>query len=94
MGNRFLNVDFVAFLKVRHKTNGSHLLIYTKWKILVDDGEGVPALGDVCLGFLLADGSDDLVGDFFDGHHPEETFTFCHCCIGKAGTDVGDCQGP
>ena len=66
MGNCFLSVDFVTFLKVRHKTNGSHLLIYAKWKILVDDGKGVPALGDVCLGFLLADGSDDLTGDFFD----------------------------
>ena len=50
----------------------------------------MPALGDVCLGFLLADGGDNLTGDLFDGHHPEESFAFCHCCIDKAGADVGD----
>ena len=90
MGNRFLSGDFVTFLKVRHKVIGSHLLIYAIRKILVDDGEDVPALGDVCLGFLLADGGDNLTGDLFDGHHPEESFAFCHCCIDKAGADVGD----
>ena len=70
--------------------NGSHLLIYTIRKILVDDGKDVPTLGDVCLGFLLADGGDDLAGDLFDGHHPEESFAFCHCRIDKAGADVSD----
>ena len=70
--------------------NGSHLLIYAIRKILVDDSKDVPALGDVCLGFLLADGGDNLTGDLFDGHHPEESFAFRHCCIDKAGADVGD----
>ena len=36
MGNCYLSVDFVSFLKFRHKVNGSHLLIYAKRKILVD----------------------------------------------------------
>ena len=57
-----------------------------EWKILIDDGEEMPSLGDVCLGFLLADGGDNLTGDLFDGHHPKQTFAFGHCCIDKAGT--------
>ena len=50
----------------------------------------VPALGDVCLGLLFADGSNDLIGYLFDGHHPEEPFAFRHCGIDKAWADVGD----
>ena len=41
--------------------NGSHLLINAKRKIFVDDGEDVPTLGDVYLGLLLANSSDDLM---------------------------------
>ena len=50
----------------------------------------MPTLGDVYLGFLLANSGNDLVGNFIDGHHPEESFAFRHCCIDKAGADVGD----
>ena len=42
----------------------------------------MPALGDVCLGFLLADGGDNLTGDLFDGHHPEESFAFRQLAVG------------
>ena len=70
--------------------NGSHLLIYAKRKILIDDGEDVPTLGDVCLRFLLANSSDDLMGNLLDRHHPKQSFAFGHCCIDKAGADVGD----
>lgn len=70
--------------------NGSHLLINAKRKTFVDDGEDVPTLGDVYLGLLLADGGDNLTGHLLDGHHPEETFAFGHCCIDEARADVGD----
>ena len=42
----------------------------------------MPSFGDVCLGFLLADGGDNLTGDLFDGHHPEESFAFRQLAVG------------
>ena len=56
-----------------------------EWKILIDDGEEMPSLGDVCFGLLLANSCDDLIGYLLDRHHPKQTFAFCHCCIDKAG---------
>ena len=70
--------------------NGSHLLINAKRKIFVDDGEDVPTLGDVYLGLLLADGSNDLACNLLDWHHPKQTFALGHSCIDKAGADLGD----
>ena len=56
-----------------------------EWKILIDDGEEMPSLGDVCFGLLLANSSNDLMGYLLDRHHPKQTFAFGHCCIDKAG---------
>ena len=42
-----------------------------EWKILIDDGEDVPALGDVYFGLLLANSRNNLVGNFIDRHHPK-----------------------
>ncbi len=50
----------------------------------------MPTFGNVDLGHLLADGSDDLACYLLDRHHPEEPFAFGHCCIDEARTDVGD----
>ena len=50
----------------------------------------MPTLGDVYLGFLLANSGNDLVGNFIDGHHPKQTITFCHSGINETRTNVGD----
>ena len=44
----------------------------------------MPTLCDIHFRLALANGCTDLAGNLFDGHHPEESFAFCHCSIDKA----------
>ena len=50
----------------------------------------MPTLSNVGFGFLLPNGSNDLVSNFFYWHYPKQTFSFCHSCINKTCKRIRD----
>ena len=48
----------------------------------------MPTLSNVGFGFLLPNGSNDLISNFFYWHYPKQSFSFCHSCINKTWTNI------
>ena len=48
----------------------------------------MPTLSNVGFGFLLLNGSNDLISNCFYWHYPKQSFSFCHCCVNETRTNI------